>query len=245
MLTLIGVAIVVAGFALRLNPLLVVVVAGLATGLAGGMDLGAVVAALGHAFIESRYVAVVWLVLPVIGLLERAGLKERARELVASVGVATTGRLLMAYFTLRQATSALGLTSLGGHAQMVRPLVAPMAEGAAESASERAGVELPASTRARIRAHAAAADNIALFFGEDIFIAIGSILLIRGFLEQNGIRLEPIRLAVWAIPTAIAALLVHGTRLLLLDRRLAAERAAERAAAPGATTGAAAGGVAS
>jgi uncharacterized membrane protein len=216
MLTLIGILIVIVGFALRLNPLLVVMCAGLATGLAGGLDLAAVVAALGRSFIENRYVAIVWLVLPVIGLLERGGLKERARTVIARIHAATAGRVLLAYFTIRQITAALGLTSLGGHAQMVRPLVAPMAEGAAEN---RLG-PLPDATRHRIRAHAAAADNIGLFFGEDIFIAIGSILLIRGFLEQYGILLEPIRLAVWAIPTAVAALLIHGTRLLLLDRRL-------------------------
>jgi uncharacterized membrane protein len=218
-LTLVGVAIVVVGFVLRINPLLVVTCAGIATGLAAGLDFAAVIAALGHAFKESRYVPVVWLVLPVIGLLERSGLKERSRELIAGIRVATTGRVLLAYFALRQLTAALGLTSLGGHAQMVRPLLAPMAEGAAES---RLG-ELPQRTRWRIRANSAAADNIGLVIGEDIFIAIGSILLIRGFLEQNGIRIEPIHLAVWAIPTAIAALAIHGTRLLLLDRSLRAE----------------------
>jgi uncharacterized membrane protein len=217
MLTLIGVLIVVVGFVLRLNPLLVVVAAGIGTGLAAGMDLRAVVEALGKSFIESRYVAIIWLVLPVIGLLERSGLKERARTLVAGIRVATTGRVLLAYLALRQGTSALGLTSLGGHAQMVRPLVAPMAEGAAES---RYG-ELPATTRNGIRAHAAAVDNVGVFFGEDIFIAIGSILLIKGFLEQNGISLAPTQLAVWAVPTAVAAFLIHGTRLLMLDRRLA------------------------
>jgi uncharacterized membrane protein len=74
--------------------------------------------------------------------------------------------------------------------------------------------------RHKIRAHAAAVDNIALFFGEDIFIAIGSILLIKGFLDQNGIHVEPTQLAIWAIPTAICAFLIHGTRLLLLDRQL-------------------------
>jgi len=223
-LTLVGIAIVVVGFLLRVNPLLVVTCAGIATGLAAGLDVEAVVAALGHAFRESRYVPVVWLVLPVIGLLERSGLKERSRELIAGIRVATAGRVLLAYFALRQLTAALGLTSLGGHAQMVRPLLAPMAEGAAES---RLG-ELPQRTRWRIRANAAAADNIGLFFGEDIFIAIGSILLIKGFLEQNGIRIEPIHLAVWAIPTAIAALVIHGTRLLLFDRRLRAEVSAAR-----------------
>ena len=221
MLTLIGILIVVAGFAARLNPLLVVTVAGLATGLASGLSIVEVVAAFGKAFTESRYVAIVWLVLPVIGLLERAGLKERARTVIAGIPAATTGRVLMIYFALRQVTAALGLISLGGHAQMVRPLVAPMAEGAAEN---RFGA-LPMRTRFRIRAHSSAADNVAVFFGEDIFIAIGSILLIKGFLEQNGIVVEPTRLALWAIPTAVAAWAIHNTRLLLLDRSLRRELA--------------------
>jgi uncharacterized membrane protein len=226
-LTLIGILIVVAGFAARLNPLLVVTVAGLATGLASGLGPVEVVAAFGKAFVESRYVAIVWLVLPVIGLLERAGLKERARAVIAGVPAATAGRVLMIYFAIRQVTAALGLISLGGHAQMVRPLVAPMAEGAAEN---RFGT-LPPATRFRIRAHASAADNVAVFFGEDIFIAIGSILLIKGFLEQNGVSVEPARLALWAVPTAVAAWLIHNARLLLLDRSLRRELTAPAAPA--------------
>lgn len=224
MLTLVGVVIVVIGFVLRINPLLVVTVAGLATGIAGGLGPLEVIAAFGKAFITSRYVGIVWLVLPVIGLLEHAGLKERARAVISGLRAATTSRVLLVYFTVRQITSALGLTSLGGHAQMVRPLIAPMAEGAAEN---RYG-ELPAAVRNRIRAHSAASDNIALFFGEDIFIAIGSILLIRGFLEQNGIRVEPVDLAIWAIPTAICAFVIHCTRLLFLDRSLARQISAEQ-----------------
>lgn len=93
MLTLVGVLIVVAGFAARLNPLLVVTVAGLATGLASGLGPIEVVAAFGKAFTESRYIAIIWLVLPVIGLLERAGLKERARAVIAGIPAATTGRV--------------------------------------------------------------------------------------------------------------------------------------------------------
>jgi len=216
MLTLIGIGVVIVGFLLRVNPLLVVAVAGLATGVASGRSLVDVIAAFGHAFTESRYVAIIWLVLPVIGLLERAGLKERARAVIGGLRGATTGRLILVYLALRQITSALGLTSLGGHAQMVRPLVAPMAEAAAET---RYGA-LSDRTRWRIRAHAAAADNVGVFFGEDIFIAIGSILLIKGVLDQNGIHVEPAQLALWAIPTAVMAFIVHGARLLLLDRWL-------------------------
>ncbi|WP_437567982.1 DUF969 domain-containing protein [Sorangium sp. So ce542] len=221
MLTLLGVAVVVVGFVVRIHPLLVVAAAAVVTSLSAGMSLVQGISALGKAFNDNRYVSLVWLVLPVIGLLERSGLQERARALVSRVKTATTGRLLLAYFMIRQLSAALGLTSLGGHAQMVRPLIAPMAEAAAEN---RHG-PLPDAARFRIRAAAAAADNVALFFGEDIFLAIASILLIKGFLEQNGILVEPLQLSVWAIPTAILALVVHGTRLLLLDRRLRRELA--------------------
>jgi uncharacterized membrane protein len=216
-LPLIGIAIVVVGFALRINPLAVVVAAGVATGLAAHHGLVEVISAFGKAFVDARSVAVVWLALPVIGLLESAGLRERARMVISRIQAATVGRLLLAYLALRQITAALGLTSLGGHAQMVRPLLAPMSEAAGEN---RLGT-LTERTRFRIRAHSAAVDNIGVFFGEDIFIAIGSILLIRSFLEQNGIQVEPQDLAVWSIPTAIAAFIIHGVRLVLLDRSLA------------------------
>ncbi|MDF2698129.1 MAG: rane protein, partial [Labilithrix sp.] len=70
--------------------------------------------------------------------------------------------------------------------------------------------------------------------GEDIFIAIGSILLMKGFLAQNGFDLEPLSLAVWAIPTALLALVLHGARLLRVDRRLAdaAQSSADKEASP-------------
>ena len=219
MLTLIGVAVVILGFALRQNPLLVVVVAAVATGLAGGIDPMAIVSDIGRAFTANRYLALVWFTLPVIGMLERNGLRERAQALIAKVRGATTGRVLTAYLALRQLTCALGLNSLGGHAQMVRPLVAPMAEAAAEA---RYGA-LPDKTRWLIRAHAAAADNVGAFFGEDIFLAFGSVLLIKGFLEQNGIVLTPIQIAAWSIPTALSAFVVQAFRLWWLDRRLKAE----------------------
>ncbi|HEY3644547.1 MAG TPA: DUF969 domain-containing protein [Gammaproteobacteria bacterium] len=219
MLTLIGVAIVILGFALRLNPLLVVVAAAVATGLAAGIDLVAIVSEFGHAFTQNRYMALVWLTLPVIGMLEKNGLKERAQALIAKVGAATTGRVLMLYMFIRQVTASLGLTAFGGHAQMVRPLVAPMAEAAAEN---RYGA-LPDETRDLIRAHTAAADNIGLFYGEDIFLAIGSVLLIKANLDQAGYLLTPLQIALWAIPTAISAYVIHAFRLWRLDRRLKAQ----------------------
>src|SRR5207253_11471565 len=159
---------------------------------------------------------IIWIVLPVIGLLERYGLQERARTLITSMRRATTGRLLIVYLGFRQMLAAVGLTSVMGQAQTVRPLVAPMAVAAAEKQHG----ELDDDTAERVKAMAAATDNVGLFFGEDIFLAIASILLIQGALAGFGIQLTPFQLSVWAIPSAICAFLIHGTRLLLLDRKL-------------------------
>ena len=213
MLVLSGIAVIALGFLLRLHPLPVIVAAALAAGLAAGLDPLAVLRELGHAFNATRYVSAIYLVLPVIGLLERAGLQARARSLVEAMRGATVGRLLAGYLLFRQVTCAIGLQAMGGHAQTVRPLVAPMAEAAAE----RQGRPDPE----RIRALAAATDNVGVFFGEDIFIAIGSILLMKGVLQGFGVTVEPFRLSLWAMPTALAAFVIHGGRLWWLDRRLA------------------------
>ncbi|MGF7169651.1 putative membrane protein [Sphingobium xanthum] len=218
MWVLLGIAVIVAGFMLRFNPLLVIMASVLTTGLAAGLDPVAIVSAFGKAFNDTRYVSIVWIVLPVIGLLEAFGLQERAKGVIGGLKGATVGRLLAGYLLLRQATAAMGLTSVAGHAQTVRPLVAPMAQAAAET---QAG-EISEAEREEIKAWSAATDNVGLFFGEDIFLAIGSILLIVGLLDQYGIHLQPFQLSVWAIPTAIAAFLIHGFRLWRLDRRMRA-----------------------
>lgn len=213
---LLGIVLVVIGFALRFNPLLVVVSAALVTGLLAGFDFVSVVEAVGKAFNDNRYISVTWIILPVIGLLERYGLQQRARTVIESIRGATMGKLLTVYLLFRQLTAALGMKDIGGHPQAVRPLVAPMAEAAAEMSHGR----LDDGMREEVRAMAAATDNVGLFFGEDIFFAIASILLIQGVFESNGYPLTPLQLSVWAIPTAICAFAIHSWRIRALDRRL-------------------------
>lgn len=215
-MVLIGVAVVIVGFLLRFNPLLVVTVAGLVTGLIAHESLYKIFTQFGTAFETNRYMAIFIITLPVIGLLERHGLREQAEHLVSKIKAATTGRILIVYMFVREVAAALGITSIGGAAQMVRPLVAPMAEGATEAQYG----ELPDGVRQKIRAHAAAADNIGLFFGEDVFIAVGAVLFMKGFFDQNHIHSEPIQMGLWAIPTAVAVFIIHSIRLRLLDRSL-------------------------
>jgi len=222
MLILLGVAVIVVGFAVRLNPLLVVVAAALTSGWFAGLSPLEVIAAFGKAFNENRFVSTAYLVLPLVGVLERAGLRERAAAIIAGMRGVSVGRLLVGYMVFRQLTTAIGLMPIAGQAQTIRPLVAPMAEAAAEI---RDGPPEP-ETRHAIRAMASATDNVAVFFSEDIFVAMGSVLLMVGFLTSSKIVLDPLHLSVWAIPTALSAFAIHAARLMLFDRRLA--RGAQR-----------------
>ncbi|NHN56336.1 DUF969 domain-containing protein [Calidifontibacter sp. DB0510] len=222
MWVLLAVAVVVVGFALRLNAMLVVTVAGIVAGLIARLSPREIVEAFGTGFAGSRSVTVFIVALPVIGLIERMGLQHQARRLIGRLRGMTTGRLLATYLFIRQGTAALGLTSIGGPAQAVRPIIAPMAEAAAEKSHGT----LTERMREKVRSYAASADTVGLFFGEDIFVAVGSILLITGFVDTTyGLKLEAINIALWAIPTALCAFAIHGFRMLRFDtqlRRLAA-----------------------
>jgi uncharacterized membrane protein len=240
---LIGVAVIIAGFVLRLNPMLVVIVTAIVTAFAAHFPLDRILAAIGSGFIKTRNLPLIILLpLTVIGLLERHGLRQHAQNWISTIRSATVGRLLIVYLAARQLTASIGLTSLGGHPQMVRPLLAPMAEGAAEA---RYG-KLSEKVRFRLRAFAAATDNVGLFFGEDIFVAFGAIVLMTTFLREAGVEVEPIHVALWGIPTAVCAFLIHAWRLRRLDRMLERELRAARpadtatpaTAATAATTGA-------
>jgi len=214
---LIGVAVIIVGFLLRFNPMLVVAAAAVVTGFAAHFSPLQVLAAIGTGFVKTRNLPLILLLpLAVIGLLERHGLREHAQAWIGKIQSATVGRLLIVYLLLRELTAAVGLTGLGGHPQMVRPLLAPMAEGAALT---RYG-KISEAVRFKLRAYAAATDNVGLFFGEDIFVAFGAIVLMTTFLHEAGIDVAPLRVAMFGIPTAICAFLIHSFRLYRLDRAL-------------------------
>ncbi len=211
---LLGVAVIAAGFLLRANPVLVVVAACGVTGAAAAMPFMHLLESLGTAFVKTRNLPLVLLLpLAAVGLLERFGLKEHAMASIAKIRSATAGRLLIVYLFLRETTAAAGLTSLGGQPSMVRPLVAPLAEGAAEARNGTLSDKL----RYRIRAMAAATDNVGLFFGEDIFVAFGAIVLMQTILRAEGIEVDPLHMALWGIPTAICAFIIHSWNLRRLD----------------------------
>lgn len=132
MIKLIGILIIIIGFLLKLDTIAVVLTSGVITGIVGGLGFGEILETLGQAFITNRYMTIFFVTLPIIGLLEKYGLKERAASLISDLKAATTGKILSFYMVLRTIAAALSLR-IGGHVEFIRPLIYPMAEGAAKN----------------------------------------------------------------------------------------------------------------
>ncbi|MCG0276516.1 MAG: DUF969 domain-containing protein [Thermosediminibacteraceae bacterium] len=220
MIKLIGILIIILGFALKLDTIAVVVVAGIATGFAAGLSFNQILTTLGDAFITNRYMTVFFVTLPAIGILECYGLRERAAYLIGKMKSVTPGRLLALYTALRTLAAALSLR-LGGHVQFIRPLILPMAEGAAKNNFE----ELDEKSLEELKGLAGAAENYGNFYGQNVFVASGGVLLIVGVLKELGFNVEALAVAKASIPIAIIAVLISAVQFLGFDRKLARKNA--------------------
>ena len=130
-LKLIGILIIIIGFALKWDSVAVVVIAAVVTGIFSGMDITSLLTTLGKSFVENRMVSLFFLTLPMIGLIESHGLKEVAINGIQKLKKLTPSRILNIYLVIREIGGVFGI-SLQGQVQFVRPLISPMVTAAAE-----------------------------------------------------------------------------------------------------------------
>lgn len=226
LIKLIGVLIVVVGFILKLDTLAVVVVAGLATGLVAGMSPIEILDTLGTAFITNRTATLFVLTLPVIGLCERNGLKDKAVDLIKSLKNATTGRLIAVWQVVRTIASAFSLR-VGGHTQFIRPLINPMAQAAAIAQYG----EIDEKTEDQIKGLAAGSENYGNFFAQNCFMGSSGTLLIVTTLSEQGYPVDALQIAGQSVPIAVASVIIGVIYALLFDqvmkRRLGGKKRGE------------------
>ena len=213
-LKLIGVVIVIIGFAIKFDTIATVVIAGLATGLVAGMTPMEIFDTLGKSFISNRTATLFVLTLPVIGVCERYGLKEKAIDFIRSIKNATTGRVIPIYQAIRTLAAAFSVR-LGGHPQFVRPVVVPMAEGAASKYGE-----VTPEVSDVIRGASAAAENYGNFYAQNCFMGASGTLLIVATLVEQGFDVSAVQIATWSIPIAVTSVLVGIVRNLMLDKKI-------------------------
>lgn len=218
---LLGLLIVVVGFIMKFDTLAVVVVAGIVTGLIGGLSPIDILSTLGQSFLTNRTATLFILTLPVIGLCERMGLRDKAVDLIKGIKGATTGRLLSIWQAVRTVASAFSLR-IGGHPQFIRPLINPMAQAA--SIAEYG--EIDEDTEDKIKGMAAGTENYGNFFAQNCFMGSSGTLLIVSTLNEifasNGIANEVTanQIALQSVPIAVISLAVGVIYALLFDVKM-------------------------
>ena len=81
-LKLLGILIVVIGFVLKLDSILIIMIAAIVTALVAGIDPVTSLETLGSSFLANRSMCVFVMVMVVTGTLERNGLKQSAANLM-------------------------------------------------------------------------------------------------------------------------------------------------------------------
>ncbi len=212
MIKLIGVLIVIVGFILKFDTLAVVVVAGIVTGFVGGMSFMDILNTLGSAYVTNRTATLFVLTLPVIGICERYGLKDKAVDLIKSLKSATTGRLLAIWQTVRTFASAFSLR-IGGHAQFIRPLINPMAQAAYVANYG----EPDDKVEDQIKGLSAGTENYGNFFAQNCFMGSSGTLLIVSTLVEQGYDVTALQIAGTSWYIAIASIIVGVVYALIWD----------------------------
>lgn len=213
---LIGILIIVVGFLLKLDVLAVVLVSGIVTGLVAGLDFMQILTILGESFINNRLMSVFLIMLPIIAIIERYGLKERAGYLISNIKNASAGKVLSIYMFIRSMAAAFNVR-LGGHVQFIRPLILPMSQAAAEKYK---GSTLTEEEEEKLKGLNAAVENFGNFFAQNCFALASGVLLMQGTLAENGYEVALGDIAFSSIPIMVIAIVLTFIQAYLFDKKI-------------------------
>ncbi|WEV56477.1 DUF969 domain-containing protein [Ligilactobacillus acidipiscis] len=201
-ISLLGVLVIILGFAFKLDTIAVVVLSALVTALVSGIDFVSFLEILGKGFMDNRMVSLFFLTLPTIGIIERHGLKQAAVNLIHKVKELTPGRIFDIYLAIRELAGVFGI-SLQGHVQFIAPFINPMAQaaGKVDSVFDNNSSDL-------IKGQAAANENFGNFFAQNLFVASSSVLLIASTMKSLGHPVSTNGIVLYSIPMAVITFLI-------------------------------------
>ena len=215
LLKLLGIVIVIAGVALKLDSILVILVAAVVTAIVGGLGPVTLLETLGSTFVANRSMAIFIIVMLVTGTLERNGLREAAAALIGKFKGATSGLVIGLYGIMRSIFAAFNV-GFGGVAGFVRPVIMPMAEGAIVAQ----GYEPNEEHLEELKGMAAGMENITWFFGQVLFVGGSGGLLVQSTLAGLGIEVELAPMAAIEIPVCVIATIIAIVFYLIKDRKM-------------------------
>lgn len=215
MLSLLGVVVVIIGFALKLEPIAIIVVSAIVTAVCGGINVVDLLTSVGTTFVANRNQLITIILMILTGTLEKNGLKEAGAALIRKVKGLTTGMLIAIWGVLDEIFIIFKIP-IGGIPSYVRPILMPMTLGIIESK----GYEVAPEHEETIKALYGKDYNVSNFFGQCLFAANSSVLLIQSTLASIGYEVDVMQIVVVQIPVALFAMLVNATQTLIVDGRM-------------------------
>lgn len=212
---LLGILIIIIGFALKKDSILIIMLSAIVTALVGGLGVAGLLEILGSSFVKNRNIAIFIIIILVTATLERNGLKEVAKKLIGKAKNISAGAIIGIYTVMRGIFSAFNI-SFGGVAGFVKPIILPMAIGSVESKGQKPNKE----HIEEIKGMCSAAENIGNFFCNVIFIGSAGALLVQGTLKGLGYEVSLIDLAKVEIPVAMLSLIIAIIYFYLKDKKL-------------------------
>lgn len=215
LIKLLGILIIIIGFALKKDAILIIICSAIVTALVGGLGIGGLLETLGTSFVKNRNIAIFILIILVTATLERNGLKEVAKKLINKFKNASAGGIAGLYAVMRGIFSAFNI-SFGGVAGFVKPIILPMAIGSVETKVKEPNPQ----HIEEIKGICSASENIGNFFCNVLFVGSSGALLVQGTLKDLGYDVSLIDLARVEIPVAILALITAITYFYFKDKKL-------------------------
>ena len=209
-LKLIGILIIVLGFLFKIDTIAVILIAAVATGLVSGLNLYVILETLGKAFVDNRLVTLFILTLPMVGLIERFGLKKQASNMIGKVNKVTSGRLMTIYLFIRELAGVASIR-IGGHPQFVRPLINPMVQGALRTRYHLQEHEVDEKDIEKIKGD---------LFGESLFVGAAGGLLMVGTFQSLDIKVNAIDLVLASLPIAVIVFFIVWINNIRFDKYL-------------------------
>ena len=215
MLSLLGVVVVIIGFALKLEPIAIIFVSAIVTAVCGGINVVDLLTTVGSTFVANRNQLITIILMILTGTLERNGLKEAGAELIKKAKGLTTGMLIAIWGVLDQIFIIFKIP-IGGIPSYVRPILMPMTLGIIESK----GYEVAPEHEETIKALYGKDYNMSNFFGQCLFAANSTVLLIQSTLATVGVEVDVMQIVVVQIPIALFAMFINAAQTLIVDGRM-------------------------
>ena len=215
MLSLLGVVVVIIGFALKLEPIAIIVVSAIVTAVCGGINVVDLLTSVGTTFVANRNQLITIILMILTGTLEKNGLKEAGAALIRKAKGLTTGMLIAIWGVLDEIFIIFKIP-IGGIPSYVRPILMPMTLGIIESK----GYEVAPEHEETIKALYGKDYNVSNFFGQCLFAANSSVLLIQSTLASIGYEVDVMQIVAVQIPVALFAMLVNATQTLIVVGRM-------------------------